>query len=64
MSRTTTDKKDHVIKLRVNDETKDYLEKRAKQTSVTVSEYVRQMIDKDRLERNRKERERRNGIYI
>lgn len=66
MSRTTTDKKDHVIKIRVNDETKDYLERRAKQSSATVSEYVRQVIEKDRLERVRKERdtrERRISFY-
>ena len=55
MSRTTDDKKDFEIKLRVNSDTKQYLSEMAGKRGLSVSEYVRGLIRKDMLEK-------RNGI--
>ena len=55
MARTSEDKKDCVIKVRVNDETKSYLDNMARCCSMNVSEYVRKIIDRDRSEQRRKE---------
>ena len=55
MARTSEDKKDCVIKVRVNDETKSYLDSMARRCSMNVSEYVRKIIDRDRFEQRRKE---------
>jgi predicted DNA-binding protein len=45
--RTTNDKKDNVIRIRLNDEMYDYLIKRSKITGNTVSDVVRLIIQKD-----------------
>lgn len=55
MARTSEDKKDCVIKVRVNDETKSYLDDMARRCSMNVSEYVRKIIDRDKSEQRRKE---------
>lgn len=55
MARTSEDKKDCVIKVRVNDETKSYLDNMARSCSMNVSEYVRKIIGRDRSEQRRKE---------
>ena len=55
MARTSEDKKDCVIKVRVNDETKSYLDGMARRCSMNVSEYVRKIIDRDKSEQRRKE---------
>lgn len=57
MPRTTADKKDFEIKLRINAETKRYLEERTKRSS-TISEYVRKLIEKDKAEQFRLRRMR------
>lgn len=45
--RQTIDKKDSTIKLRVNDEMRKYLESQSKVKLVSISEYVRNLIEKD-----------------
>ena len=55
MARTSEDKKDCVIKVRVNDKTKSYLDSMARRCSMNVSEYVRKIIDRDRSEQRRRE---------
>lgn len=45
--RQTTDRKDSTIKLRINEETRMYLDKRSKLKQISISEYVRNLIEKD-----------------
>lgn len=45
--RKTTDKKDAVIQLRVNDVQKAHIHKRALVSNITESEYIRRLINKD-----------------
>lgn len=53
MARTTDDKKDFEVKLRINAATKTYLDVRSRASSVTVSEYIRRLIEKDKAEQQR-----------
>ena len=44
--RPTNDPKEHMIQLRINDETKAYLDKESKSKGITVSVLVREIINK------------------
>lgn len=46
--RTTTDKKDNRIILRVNDEDNKYLREMSSRRGMSISDYVRDMIQRDR----------------
>lgn len=48
--RQTTDPKGHTVQLRINDATKDYLEKKSKKRGISVSELVRDILEKDMRE--------------
>lgn len=56
MSRTTDDRKDFEVKLRVNSDTKKYLDSQARAYSTSVSEYVRKLISKDMSEQPNRSR--------
>lgn len=45
--RTTSDPKETTLKLRLNDTMRSYIEKQAKVKSITMSEYLREIIRKD-----------------
>lgn len=45
--RTTEDPKGTVLKVRLNEEMKNYLDTNAKRTGKNVSEYVREIIKKE-----------------
>lgn len=45
--RTTEDPKENTIRVRVNDEMREYLKTRANANRETVSEYVRQVLLRD-----------------
>ena len=45
--RTTNDPKETTIKLRINDDMRNHIEKKSKSKSITMSEYVRNLIRKD-----------------
>ena len=43
--RTTDDKKDNSIRVRVNDSQMEYLESRSRTKGMTISQYLRDMIE-------------------
>lgn len=45
--RQTNDPKETTIKLRINDDMRNHIEKKSKSKSITMSEYVRNLIRKD-----------------
>ena len=45
--RTTDDKKDNVIRIRLNDTLKDHIYRRSSIKNITVSQYIRDLIIKD-----------------
>ena len=45
MARPTQDKKDSTIKLRINDDLRNKIEQGAKRKCVSMSEYIRMVID-------------------
>lgn len=45
--RTTSDPKTEKIKLRINEDMKDHIEKYASSSGITLSEYIRDLIAKD-----------------
>lgn len=45
LGRPTLDKKDQTIKLRLNDEMRSWIEKRAEKEGVSMSEFIRWIID-------------------
>lgn len=47
MPRQTTDKKDEKLKLRLNEEMRRHVESMAKTKEVSMSEYIRYLIEKD-----------------
>lgn len=47
--RKTTDKKDYTIQLRVNDAQKDHVKRKAIASNISESEFIRKLIDKDRI---------------
>lgn len=49
--RTTSDKKDTTLKLRLNDDMREHIEKYAKRKGISMSEYLRQLIYDDMRKR-------------
>lgn len=47
--RTTTDPKDHTIKIRLNDEMHSHIIAECQRQRITVSEYIRQLIMQDMI---------------
>lgn len=47
MARYSNDPKETTVKLRLNDAMRSHIEKSAKAKSVSMSEYLRQLIQKD-----------------
>lgn len=47
MARYSTDPKETTVKLRLNDIMRNHIEKSAKVKSVSMSEYIRQLIKND-----------------
>ena len=45
--RPTSDKKDANIKLRLNDDMREHIEKMAKRKDISMSEYLRSLIESD-----------------
>ena len=45
--RPTSDKKEMTLKLRLNDDMREHIEKRAYAKSISMSEYLRQLITAD-----------------
>lgn len=45
--RTTSDPKNEKIKLRLNEEMKDHIQKYAEKDGISLSEYIRELIRKD-----------------
>lgn len=48
MARPTQDAKESTIKLRLNEEQRKYVEAQANKKSTSMSQYIRDLIDKDR----------------
>lgn len=51
--RTTTDPKETTLKLRINEEMRNFVEKSAKRKGITLSEYVRNLIQSDMRDKRR-----------
>lgn len=47
MARTTSDPKESVLKVRVSEHTRESAEKKAKMRNMSLSEYIRKLIEKD-----------------
>lgn len=47
MPRYSNDPKETTVKLRLNDAMRSHIEKSAKSKSISMSEYIRQLIQKD-----------------
>lgn len=47
LGRPTLDKKEQTLKVRINDEERDWIEDRADAEGVSMSEYIRWLIDDD-----------------
>ena len=45
--RTSSDPKESTNKMRLNDETRKHIEKKSKKQGVSMSEYIRKLIEKD-----------------
>lgn len=52
--RTTADPKETTLKLRLNEEMRNYVEKTAKRKGITMSEYIRNLIYEDMKQNRRK----------
>lgn len=50
MARTSYDPKETTIKLRINEEMRNYIEKKSKQYGITMSEYLRKIIQRDKIQ--------------
>lgn len=50
--RTTTDPKETTLKLRINEEMRNFVEKSAKRKGITMSEYVRDLIRSEMRRKN------------
>lgn len=48
MPRTTVDRKETVLRIRLSEEMYKYLIQQSEKYSITISEYVRTLIEKDR----------------
>lgn len=51
--RTTSDPKTEKIKLRMNEDMKNHIEKYASSSGVTLSEYIRDLISKDMRDKSK-----------
>lgn len=49
MARPTNDKKDYTVIVRINSEIKGYLEEESKKNGESISRYVRELIESERL---------------
>lgn len=47
MSRTTSDAKENTIKLRINNEQRKHIETQASKKYMSMSEYIRELINSD-----------------
>ena len=47
MPRPTSDPKETTIKVRINEDMKNHIEKMAKRKCISMSEYMRELIQKD-----------------
>lgn len=47
MPRSSSDPKETTVKLRLNEDMRNHIEKSAKSKSITMSEYMRELIRKD-----------------
>ena len=47
IGRPTLDKKDQTLKLRLNDDMREWVERRADEDGISMSEYIRNLIDDD-----------------
>ena len=47
IGRPTADKKDTTVKLRLNDDMREYIEKASKRKGISMSEYIRSLIQYD-----------------
>ena len=45
--RPTLDKKEQTLKLRLNDEMREWIERRAYENGISMSEYIRNLIEAD-----------------
>lgn len=52
--RPTSDKKDYTVKVRINEDTKKWLSNKSKQNNITVSEFIRDMLENNRKRGNDK----------
>lgn len=48
MPRYTSDPKETTLKLRLNEEMRSHIEKKSKQKGISMSEYMRELILKDK----------------
>lgn len=53
MARTSYDPKETTIKLRINEEMRNYIEKKSKQYGITMSEYLRKIIQRDKIQNSK-----------
>lgn len=56
IGRPTLDKKEQTLKLRLNDEMREWIEKNADSNGVTMSEYIRGLIEDDMISARRQNR--------
>ena len=49
IGRPTVDKKEQTLKLRLNDEMREWVERRSMLEGVSMSEYIRQLISDDMI---------------
>lgn len=56
IGRPTQDKKEQTLKLRLNDEMREWIEKNADSNGVTMSEYIRGLIEDDMISARRQNR--------
>lgn len=45
--RPTSDKKEQTLKLRLNDEMREWIERRSYECGISMSEYIRNLIEAD-----------------
>lgn len=45
--RTTTDKKENIIRIRLNDDMYSYLTRKSERNNSNISEYIRELIRRD-----------------
>lgn len=54
MSRITSDPKETTIKIRINEDMREHIEKSARKRGITKSEYVRQLIGEEMISKSTK----------